>query len=459
MNSQALAAQPPTTVPTVSKDNIPYDLKQSSVFCLWLLKNGKKVPIVALTGRPAHTNDLQDFCSFDIAYQAYQRKTYPNISGIGRLLHHSLDSIYAIDLDKCVDGGILNQYALDLVRAAGSYSELSPSSSGIRIFGRAPLPAALQDRCSTKIWGKGSHPVYDRLECQLFLQGQYVTCTGNQIAGSPNFIADNEEFLLSLLRSNPAKVTDYFRIAAAPALRPAAARKKQSSVKPSNIEEGTLNAHQTNSRIRMMRGTSAIFLKNWFKRADKSGKTDSEYQCDLVEHAYVRYQMSKANLEFVLGRWCTLNGVDYLEHRLNSWIGTAQAALAAAQANGRLTYREHETTRKRTYRAQKNHTPTPPPTVGLRDMGDSLPKPTSSAILDLVAKGKTRNEIAAELGTTPKYVKTTIHRNRRAQKATTAPQPVAASKPAPDYKSSSLQGWLDEPVWHLPVPNADSGAR
>jgi hypothetical protein len=104
---------------------------------------------------------------------------------------------------------------MDLVRRANSYAEITPSGTGIRIFGRGIVPPALAERASVKIWDKGSHPSWPGLEVPLFLQSSYITLSGDKIEGAPIAVTENQEFLDYLLRQNPAKLKTYFPAEAA----------------------------------------------------------------------------------------------------------------------------------------------------------------------------------------------------------------------------------------------------
>jgi hypothetical protein len=416
-NSPSLSA---TSNPLTS---LPESLQAGNLFCLWRrMPDGKKKPIQPLTGRAAHTNQPAEFSSFAVAARAFQNKTYSNIAGVGRLMRHDYDSVYSIDVDDVITNSLLAPFALDLIAQANSYAEVTPSGTGIRIFGRGPVPESLWGKCSTKIWEKTSQP--EGIEVQLFLQGQYITLTGNQIAGTRDTLTEDPAFLDYLLRLNPDKISHYFPSTsneAAFCLRPPARTGRHGSrldqdpnAEPSVIESNSnanANFRQTNSRIKHMCDTSPVFAGNWNHDSGKD-KSNSEYQRDLVVHFYVRYQPSRPNIEFMLSRWCKRWAVQYKPHRLDSWMLDAQAAF---QKSGRLSFRAHETQRQRIYRAGKrNPQPTTPQPVIISDT-HSTPRlgygGRTKQILELVSKGLSQRAIAKSLGISHRAVRTTLKRN------------------------------------------------
>jgi len=92
--------------------------------------------------------------------------------GVGFVLNG--DGIAAIDLDHCVTDEGLEPWAADIVaRCAGTYIELSPSGTGLHIFGYATVGHGRR--------GVGVE-VYDR--------GRYFTVTGNVWGSAPRRLAD-----------------------------------------------------------------------------------------------------------------------------------------------------------------------------------------------------------------------------------------------------------------------------
>lgn len=127
-------------------------------------------------GRKASSIDPKTWCSFEDAVRAAHR-----YDGIGFAL---LDSNYgAFDIDDCRDpeSGVVHPWAIDLVQKAGSYTEVTPSSTGLRILGYAESPYV-----SRKL------PVMDGVTCELYRKAKrYITISGNVYHDAPLANIDN----------------------------------------------------------------------------------------------------------------------------------------------------------------------------------------------------------------------------------------------------------------------------
>ncbi len=109
--------------------NIPEVLKNSAAWCVWR-RNGEKgkIPISPLTESNASSNDLNTFADFRTAVRVFQNGAY---DGLGMGIFHGFS---AIDIDHCIKDGQLSEMATDIVERMGSYTEISPSGTGIRII-------------------------------------------------------------------------------------------------------------------------------------------------------------------------------------------------------------------------------------------------------------------------------------------------------------------------------------
>jgi primase-polymerase (primpol)-like protein len=122
-----------------------------------------KRPINPRTGAPASVTERMDWASFQEALDAALKH---GLSGIGLVLTEGCGLI-GIDLDDAfAPDGQLHPWAKKLVRTLNSYSEISPSGRGIRIFIKGTLPG-------TRCW-KG--------KVGMYAKARYLTVTGNRIA-------------------------------------------------------------------------------------------------------------------------------------------------------------------------------------------------------------------------------------------------------------------------------------
>lgn len=130
---QALAVEPA---------GIPAELRECSQWVAWRYeRRGEKwtkVPIDPKTGRMASSTDAATWASFDEAFALYQRGA---ADGVG-FVFSTDDPFCGVDLDDCLDqaSGDLLPWAAEIVRALNSYTEVSPSGTGVKIYVRAKLP-------------------------------------------------------------------------------------------------------------------------------------------------------------------------------------------------------------------------------------------------------------------------------------------------------------------------------
>ena len=148
---------------------IPRELKSIPRWVLWRAnkKDGKwtKVPM-QVNGDPAKTNDPATWADFQTAWKAYYENA-ETFDGLGLVLNG--DGLVGIDMDHVVAGGKIKEEARRIVEImAGTYTELSPSGTGIRIFCRGDLPDGGRK--------KGDFEFYE--------SGRYLTITGKSWNGS-----------------------------------------------------------------------------------------------------------------------------------------------------------------------------------------------------------------------------------------------------------------------------------
>ena len=113
-------------------ENIPESLKDEALFVLWKYeeRDGKttKVPY-QINGNRASSSNKNTFSSFDQVMTVAG-----NYDGIGM---GAFDDFAMIDIDDCIIDGKLSDMAQDIVDTIDSYTEASPSGTGIRIICKA----------------------------------------------------------------------------------------------------------------------------------------------------------------------------------------------------------------------------------------------------------------------------------------------------------------------------------
>lgn len=110
-------------------DKLPSELKENTLFCLWRYEerdgNLTKVPY-QINGSCADATKKNTFADYRLVANAAS-----GYDGIGMGV---FGTFCAIDIDHCVAGGKLTSMAQDIVDTMSSYTEFSPSGTGIRII-------------------------------------------------------------------------------------------------------------------------------------------------------------------------------------------------------------------------------------------------------------------------------------------------------------------------------------
>ncbi|WP_224448673.1 hypothetical protein [Haloprofundus salilacus] len=163
---------------------LPIELRHRPQWVCWASRkrDGKqtKVPLNPASGTFASTADAATWGTFD---EALARATQNGISGIG-FVFTSDDPYVGIDLDDCrdPDAVTLNEDAIEIVRHLRSYTEVSPSGTGVHIIARGTLPSGPRRR--------GMVEMYD--------EGRFFTMTGNHLLTTPEQICERSRVIRSV---------------------------------------------------------------------------------------------------------------------------------------------------------------------------------------------------------------------------------------------------------------------
>lgn len=183
---------PKPRVLTVLSDNIPAELTQHNNWVLSRLtwKPAKlkwDKPPLTDADTPASSTDPQTWTSFNAAIRAYEHR---NFDCLGFALSAALQ-IVAIDLDGSRDPetGETAPEAQEIIDRAGSYTELSPSGTGHRIFVIGVFPDT--GRKTKAPWKKGN----EKAEIEVAADKKYMTVTGHHCEGTPGTIENGLKFL------------------------------------------------------------------------------------------------------------------------------------------------------------------------------------------------------------------------------------------------------------------------
>jgi hypothetical protein len=147
-------------------------------------RDGKptKIPYSPLTRQRASSTTPNTWAGYEEALRACEEHGY---GGIG-FVFTSEDDLCGVDLDGCLnpDTREIEPWARIIIEELDSYTEISPSGTGVHVLVRATLPEG-RNR-------KGRFETYDR--------DRYFTVTGKHLAGTPQTIEGRQEELRAVVR-------------------------------------------------------------------------------------------------------------------------------------------------------------------------------------------------------------------------------------------------------------------
>ena len=179
-------------------ENIPQVLRERPQWVAWFAAKNPEKPekpdkilLNPKTGYAARTNNAATWGSFEQAKQYYLsnagkvittvvngvNRTGP-ISGVGLVLTEG-SGLVGIDIDGCIDSqGNLTPEAQQIIDRVGSYTEVSPSGTGVRIFVKGNILKALKN---------------SKKGVEIYKSGRYLTVTGRPLRDFS--ITENQEAL------------------------------------------------------------------------------------------------------------------------------------------------------------------------------------------------------------------------------------------------------------------------
>jgi len=172
-------------------DAIPGLLRGPPQWVAWKYvdRDGKptKCPVNPKTGGPADSTDPATWATFDEAMAAYQKDS---LAGVGFVFAAGGD-LCGVDLDDSVDPatGQLKPWARAIVEQLNSYTEISPSGGGVKIFLRATKPGT---RCR-----KGCEDG----EVEIYGSGRFFTVTGRRVPDVSGDVEPRQDELAAVYRS------------------------------------------------------------------------------------------------------------------------------------------------------------------------------------------------------------------------------------------------------------------
>ena len=165
---------------TPDLERIPSELK---ALPQWVCHRQNKIPVDPKTGDNAKADDQSTWGEFPQAVAYWKGHQGNGIVGIGFEFSPG-DPYTGIDLDKCrnPETGEIEPWALEIVRRLNSFTEVSPSGTGLHIWIKGKLPRGARRK------GK----------VEMYNSGRYFTVTGHHLEGTPTTIEDRQAELTIL---------------------------------------------------------------------------------------------------------------------------------------------------------------------------------------------------------------------------------------------------------------------
>lgn len=170
----------------IDVESIPESLVERDQWVCWKEeeRDGKptKVPVRPGAGAFASTTDPETWTSFEAALDFARND---DAAGLGFVFSDD-DPIVGIDLDDCRDPetGDLDPTAADIVDRLDSYTEISPSGTGLHVLVEGTLPDGRNRR--------GSVELYD--------SARFFTVTGDHVDGTPTRVARRQDAIEGIHR-------------------------------------------------------------------------------------------------------------------------------------------------------------------------------------------------------------------------------------------------------------------
>jgi len=177
----------------VIEQNIPLELQQIPQFVCWKAvpkDNGKidKIPFDPKSEQPASSTNPASWGTFGQAVAAL--KNGGGYAGIGFVVT-AKDPFVGVDLDGCGDpeSGDIQPWAGEIISRLNTYTEISPSGKGVRMFLRGEL----------------QNPGRRKGNIECYTTGRFLTVTGHRVEGTPGGVMGRQEELNAFHREYIAK--------------------------------------------------------------------------------------------------------------------------------------------------------------------------------------------------------------------------------------------------------------
>ncbi len=164
-------------------ENIPAELRDLDQWVCWRYECGTKMLKIAGTSRNAKSTNPETWRPFGESVAAHEARP-GRYAGVGFVFTKD-DPYVGVDLDDVRDPetGVLTSRAVEIVSRLESYTEVSPSGTGVKLWVRARLSRA---------WKKPGVEVYPH--------ARWFAVTGHSLSGSPQTVEPRQEEVEEIIR-------------------------------------------------------------------------------------------------------------------------------------------------------------------------------------------------------------------------------------------------------------------
>ena len=255
-------------------DNIPQELKNKGLFCTWRLieKEGRmtKLPFNPVKKQMAKSNDKNTFNNYDTIikflpdYYAYDTINNKELGGIGLGIFNGFS---AIDIDHCYNPKTdeYNELATDIIKYCASYTELSPSGTGVRIILKT----------NTELDKNLYYINQQKIGLEIYISdntNKYVTLTGNRISKETNIKNVDLSYILNKYM-----------------------KKNNSTVK--YVKKSTSYGGKFDERLNKALKYNKKLIKAWNAVPSGSGGDENETDLSLCDHLAIVFKGSYTDIE------------------------------------------------------------------------------------------------------------------------------------------------------------------
>ncbi|MEU6725478.1 bifunctional DNA primase/polymerase [Nonomuraea wenchangensis] len=144
----------------------------------WVRYSKKKVPLQTHRKVASSTDPA--------TWTSYARAKRSKVGvGLGFVLNG--DGIVCVDLDHCIEDGVVASWARDILdRIPRTYVEVSPSGTGLHVFGLGRVTVGRRIR-------RG-----DGTRIEVYGTGRFIAVTGSRFESAPSKLADLSKVLADL---------------------------------------------------------------------------------------------------------------------------------------------------------------------------------------------------------------------------------------------------------------------